>query len=234
MRAYLWGVVRNIILMKFENGVYFITGIDTDIGKTICTGVLARHALAQGQAVITQKLIQTGCQGSSDDLEKHRAMMGLTADERFLEDKQGLTAPAIYAYPASPHLAAKLENKSIDLSTLDKSTQTLAERYDVVLVEGAGGLMVPLSEDLLCIDYLATRAYPCILVTSGRLGSINHTLLSLFALKQYGIALHTLVFNGHDGSNDVMVAAETRHYLKNKLQEYFPEANWYEVDSVSS
>lgn len=219
--------------MKFEKGVYFISGIDTDIGKTICTGVLARMAQEQGQSVITQKLIQTGCQGYSEDLEKHRELMGLAADERFLEDQQGLTAPAIYTYPASPHLATKLEGKSINVDKINKSTQVLAERYDVVLVEGAGGLMVPLREDLLSIDYMANHGYPCILVTSGRLGSINHTLLSLFALKQFAIPLYALVFNAHDDSKDPIVAAETKQYLKNQLQAHFPDAYYAEVATLN-
>lgn len=217
--------------MKLEKGIYFVSGIDTDIGKTICTGVLARYAMEQGQAVITQKLIQTGCQAYSDDIEKHRELMGLTADERFLEDLQGLTAPVIFAYPASPHLATKLENKALDIEKIDTATQTLADRYDVVLVEGAGGLMVPLTDDLLCIDYLAARAYPCILVTSGRLGSINHTLLSLFALKQYNIPLHSLLFNTHDDAKDSLIAADTKLYLKKYLEVHFPKAHFFEVSS---
>jgi cobyric acid synthase len=65
----------------------------------------------------------------------------------------------------------------------DTATQELAAQYEIVLVEGAGGLMVPLTENLLTIDYIQQQAYPVILVTSGRLGSINHTLLSFAALK---------------------------------------------------
>lgn len=220
--------------MKLDKGIYFISGIDTDIGKTVCTGVLAREVMAQGQTVITQKLIQTGCQFFSEDIEKHRELMGLEAAERFLEDLQGLTAPAIYAYPASPHLATKLENKTIDLEKIEKATITLAERYDVVLVEGAGGLMVPLSEQVLCIDYLAAKGYPCVLVTSGRLGSINHTLLSLYALKQHKVPLHSLVFNAHDDSKDPLIAIDTREYLQKYLQEHFPEAQFFDVQSLNS
>lgn len=220
--------------MEFKKGIYFISGIDTDIGKTMCTGVLARELMSQGRSVITQKLVQTGCHECSEDIEKHRQLMGLKADERFAEDQQGLTAPMIYAYPASPHLAAKLENKVMDLSVIDAATQRLAERYEVVLLEGAGGLMVPLSEQTLCIDYLAAKSYPCVLVTSGRLGSINHTLLSLHSLRQYQIPLHSLVFNAHDDAKDPLIAEDSRHYLQKYLARHFPEAQFYEVPSLNS
>ncbi|MDO5666745.1 MAG: dethiobiotin synthase [Alcaligenaceae bacterium] len=220
--------------MKLEKGIYFISGIDTDIGKTVCTGMLAQQQMALGQTVITQKLIQTGGQGFSEDIEKHRELMGLQQGERFLEDLQGLTAPAIYAYPASPHLASKLENKVIDLDRIDAASRILAQRYEVVLIEGAGGLMVPLSEEVLCIDYLATRGYPCILVTSGRLGSINHTLLSLHALQQYKVPVYSLLFNAHDDSQDPLIAVETRQFLQRYLQKHFPTAQFFEVASLNS
>lgn len=71
----------------------------------------------------------------------------------------------------------------------------MAERFEIVLLEGAGGLMVPLTTSLLTIDYVAQHQFPVILVTSGRLGSINHTLLSLEALKSRGLKLKALVYN---------------------------------------
>lgn len=215
--------------MKLEKGIYFISGIDTDIGKTVGTGILARELMAQGRAVITQKMVQTGCEFLSEDIEEHRRWMGLAEDERFLEDKEGLTAPQIFAYPASPHLATKLENKSLDLALIEQATQVLAERYEVVLLEGAGGLMVPLTEELLCIDYVATKGYPSILVTSGRLGSINHTLLSLHALRQYQITLHGLIYNAHHDSEDSLIAMDTQRYLQDYLQKHFPAAQFYVV-----
>lgn len=218
-------------VMKLDKGIYFVSGIDTDIGKTICTGVLARLAMEQGHSVITQKLVQTGSTEHSEDVERHRELMGLASDERFLEDIEGLTAPAIFAYPASPHLSARLENKIIEFDEINAATETLAERYDVVLIEGAGGLMVPLGEEVLTIDYLNARSYPCVLVTSGRLGSINHTLLSLYALRQHNIPLHSLVFNAHDDSHDPLIANDTREFLKKYLERHFPKAQFVEVDS---
>lgn len=220
--------------MELDKGVYYISGIDTDIGKTVCTGVLAREAMQRGQAVITQKLIQTGCDDVAEDVERHRELMGLAPDERFLEDQLGLTSPAVYAYPASPHLAAKLENRPVDLDRMRAATKQLAKRYDIVLVEGAGGLMVPLTEEVLFVEYLAATKAPCILVTSGRLGSINHTLLSLQALKHYDIPLYALVFNGYTKSEDSIIEADTRSYLQHALRNYYPTAHWYEIDAVKA
>ena len=207
-------------------GVYFVSGIDTDIGKTVATGMLAKQLLQQGKSVITQKPVQTGCQNIADDIAVHRKIMGIPMQEA---DKQGLTMPEIFSYPASPHLAARLDGRALDLHKIRTATQQLAAQYEIVLVEGAGGLMVPLTEDLLTIDYIQQQAYPVILVTSGRLGSINHTLLSFAALKQYGIRLHSLIFNHIHDSKDETVAGDTLEYLKGRLKDEFPEAQWQEL-----
>lgn len=207
-------------------GVYFVSGIDTDIGKTVATGVLAKQLLQQGKSVITQKPVQTGCQNIADDIAVHRKIMGIPMQEA---DKQRLTMPEIFSYPASPHLAARLDGRTLDLDKIRAATQQLAAQYEIVLVEGAGGLMVPLTENLLTIDYIQQQAYPVILVSSGRLGSINHTLLSFSALKQYGIQLHSLIFNHIHDSKDETIACDTLEYLKGRLKDEFPEAKWQEL-----
>ena len=204
----------------------FVSGIDTEIGKTVVTGWLARQWIEQGREVITQKLVQTGCVGASDDILLHRRLMGCGL---FDEDRDGTTMPALYAYPASPHLAARLEGRTLDLDALAGATARLRARYGTVLVEGAGGLMVPLTEQLLTIDYVARQGWPVILVTSGRLGSINHTLLSLEAIAARGIALHGIAWNSRDDGSDEVIAAESRRYIRQWMQARFPQARWYDV-----
>ena len=88
-----------------------------------------------------------------------------------------------------------LDNRPIDFGKIKRATEELSERYDFVLLEGAGGLMVPLTTELLTIDYIAQENYPLIFVTSGKLGSINHTLLSLEAIQKHGIVLDTVLYN---------------------------------------
>lgn len=172
--------------------IYFVSGIDTDAGKTVAVGLMARYLMKEGVRVITAKLVQTGNDGFSEDLLKHRAMMGVAS---FEEDKDGLTAPQIFKFPSSPHLSAKLEDRVVDVHKIRAAMRLLAERYEVVLVEGAGGLAVPLTEELLTIDLVAQEQWPVILVTSGKLGSLNHTILSLEAAARRHILLAGIVYN---------------------------------------
>ena len=159
-----------------KENVFFVSGIDTNVGKSYAAGYLAKVWNEQGRRTITQKFIQTGNVDISEDIELHRRIMGTGL---LPEDKEGLTMPEIFSYPCSPHLAAEIDRRPIDFEKIERATAALSERYDAVLLEGAGGLMVPLTRDLLTIDYVAEKQYPLVFVTSGRLGSINHTLLSL-------------------------------------------------------
>ena len=198
--------------------VIFITGIDTDAGKTYATAALARRLMDEGRSVVTQKFIQTGCVGSSEDIEAHRR---LTGTDPLPEDAEGLTAPVIFSYPASAQLAARLDGREIDLDLIDKATDQLARRYDTVLIEGAGGLMVPITDDFLTIDYIATRRLPAVLVTNGRLGSINHTLLSLEALISRGIPVREIIYTTHF-DKDATIAADTRGFIARYLARHLP------------
>lgn len=209
--------------------VYFISGIDTGIGKTYATGCLAKLWNAQGKKTITQKLIQTGNVDISEDIEQHREIMGIGW---FPEDESKLTMPEIFTYPASPHLATKIDGREIDFQKIENATEQLAEKYEVVLLEGAGGLMVPLTTDLLIIDYVAEKKYPVILVTSGRLGSINHTILSLEAIKSRGLELYAVAYNLKDESQDELISKDTAEYLKAYLAKHFPNSLWMDIPVI--
>ena len=145
-----------------------VGGIDTDAGKSVVTGLLARHLLDQGKAVTTLKLVQTGCTGMAEDIVQHRRLMGQALTDW---DRDGTTCPYVFPFPASPLLAARMAGAVIDTAVLDRSIETLRQRHEWLLVEAAGGLLVPLQEHLLLLDYLAAKQLPLILVTSPRLGS---------------------------------------------------------------
>ena len=214
--------------METQN-IYFISGIDTDAGKSYCTAWYARRLAQSGQRVITQKFIQTGNTGHSEDIDLHRRLMG-TGD--LPEDREGLSMPEIFSYPCSPHLAARIDRRPIDFDKIERATRELARRYDTVLVEGAGGLMVPLTDEYLTIDYIAQKQYPLLFVTSGKLGSINHTLLSLEAIKHRGIRLHTVLYNLYPTVEDKTIQEDTMHYIREYLAKHFPETRFEVVPEM--
>lgn len=193
--------------------VYFVSGIDTGVGKTVATGLMARWLAASGHDVTTVKLAQTGNTGFSEDVVEHRRICG---GIRLPEDDEGLTAPQIFRFPSSPLLAASIEGKSVDLDAIRRAVALCAERREIVLAEGAGGLAVPLTEDVLSIDLAASCGWTLVLVSCGRLGSINHTLLSLEAAKARGMKVSGVVWNwceGADPTIDADAQATTRRYL---------------------
>ncbi len=195
--------------------IVFITAIDTGVGKTVVTGLMARYLAMRGKHVITQKLVQTGCRGVSEDIAVHRELMGI---EWTADDEQGLTCPYVLDYPASPHLAAAVQAVRIDPNVLREATDTLAARYEHVLIEGVGGIEVPLTETMTTLDYVAERAYPLVVVSSPRLGSINHTLLTLRAARMRGLDVLGIVYNRHD-QQDRNIAEDSHRVFERALRE---------------
>ena len=217
--------------------VLFVSGIDTDIGKTYATGLLAKALMQQGLNVITQKLVQTGVSinpddgemNIADDIVTHRQLMDIPLQPC---DLDFTTCAYRYKKPASPHLATKLSGEILDPDMITNATKRLQLHYDAVLLEGAGGLLVPITENLLILDYIAEQGYPVILVTSGRLGSINHTLLSLEAIKSRGLIVHSVIYNHiHDDAEqtDTEIANSTIEFLRKYLDNHYPEAHWLQI-----
>ncbi len=211
--------------MKTKYPIYFISGIDTDIGKTVVTGLLAKYLLHKKVKVITQKPIESGTKNISSDIIKHREIsrQSLTAF-----DKDGTTCSYLFSYPSSPHLAAELDDCKIDTAKILKDTHQLSVHFDCVLIEGAGGLYVPLTRQILTIDYIKTNNYPLILVTSDRLGSINHTLMSLELCRANKINIVGLIYNKSEKS-DNFISNDTILVFKDYLKTNFPATAFIEV-----
>lgn len=200
--------------MGLWNGkVFFVSGIDTGIGKTMVTGLAARCLAADGSDIVTVKMVQTGNEGFSEDIEMHRKICG---GVRLREDDEGLTAPQIFRFPSSPALAASLEGRRVDFEAIRRAVSGCASRREIVLVEGAGGLAVPLSEDVLSVDFAASCGWPLVLVACGRLGSINHTILSLEMAKSRGMDVAGVVWNWCEGV-DPEIDADAKNTVKRHL-----------------
>ena len=190
----------------------FITATDTDAGKTIVTAGLLRCLRQRGMAAVAYKPIQSGCDVDADgnrtapDVDVYHRAMSDFPDARAV-------APATYLLTdaCSPHLAAANENKTLSLDVIAETVARLEQTYDVVLVEGAGGLCVPINDagDTM-IDLCQRLGFAPLLVVPNRLGAINHTLLSFDALSHRGIKPLGFVANPLATPNDELARQVAR------------------------
>lgn len=212
----LFAFYERIYVIVMKNTTIVVCGIDTGVGKSVVTGLLAGFLLAGGHTVITQKPVQTGCSGKPEDIVLHRRLMGIGWNDL---DQQNLTCSYCFPFPASPHLAAALAGSSIEPEVIRRASQTLASDHEYLLVEGAGGLLVPLNEEVVQLDYFQQCGYPMVLVTSPRLGSINHTLLALEALRSRDMHLLGLVYNLH-GTNPKEIVQDSLQVFRKAMTGY--------------
>lgn len=170
---------------------FFITGTGTDIGKTFVTAALCWQLRSKDVCVQALKPVVSGYRQTDDsDVSVLLAAQGL---EETREQVQQIT-PWRFAAPLSPDIAAAREGKMISLNALDAFCRK-ARDVDVLLVEGAGGVMTPLGAGLTMLDWMERLNWPVIMVGGTYLGSISHTLTGCMALRARGIGLHAMVIN---------------------------------------
>lgn len=185
------------------NGL-FVAGTDTGVGKTIVSGCLAKYLSDRGYNVITQKWIQTGCSSIfSSDIKLHLKFMGRSISG--IKEHLPYIAPYIFNPACSPHLACRIENKKINLNKIKKSFKLLSTKFDFVIVEGVGGVLVPFDRKNLVIDIAKDLDLPVLVVVENRLGAINHTLLTVEALASRKINIIGLVFNNIKEKNKLIL-----------------------------
>jgi len=197
----------------------FISGIDTDCGKTYITGLLAYHMRKSGINCITSKLVQTGCTGIADDIIEHRRIMEI---DLLAEDENKLTCPFVYSFPASPHLSAEIDQRPFELEKVNEAFISLQQNYELILTEGAGGIAVPLTKEILSTVYVKENHLPLVLVSSSKLGSINHTLLSIDYCMNNNIELKTVVYSQFP-DDDQQIANSSFEVLKEFLARNYSE-----------
>jgi len=171
----------------------FITGTDTGVGKSVVSGLLGRYLLDRGYRVITQKWIETGTRGFSKDIGLHLRLMRRKISD--IKEYLPYVSPYAFRFASSPHLATALEKKRIDTNKIKKSFRVLEKLFDFVIVEGVGGALVPLNKKKLVIDIAKELSLPVLIVVGNRLGAINHTLLTIEAVKKRGMKIEGIIFN---------------------------------------
>lgn len=190
----------------------FVTGTDTEVGKTVLTGLLGRYISENGYNVITQKWIQTGSAGFPGDIDTHLKLMKLTRAD--IKDCMPSVCPYVFEYPSSPHLAARLERRRISAAKIKSSFGALSKQFDCVIVEGIGGALVPFDAENLVIDIAAELNLPVLLVAGNKLGAINHTLLTVEALRARKMNIAGIVFNTSSGGEDGIIAEDNPRIIK--------------------
>jgi dethiobiotin synthetase len=160
---------------------------------------------SKGVNVITQKWVQTGID-QADDIKDHMLKLLPAWDQ--VQDIDTLRTPYRLKYPASPHFAAALEGVPIDIKVIEESHALLCKHFDLVLVEGSGGVLVPLTEKILFADLAARLRMAVIIVVLNKLGCINHALLSIEALRVRGIPILGLIFNRMSKNGDEKILRE--------------------------
>jgi len=182
----------------------FVAGTDTNVGKTHVCGLLLDFLRKNGSDAGYQKWAATGPEFPPADLETCLRMANLPLDpERF-------SSQVVYhfALPASPHLAAEQEGKVIDPALIRVRYQEMLACHDLLIVEGVGGLLVPLNRELLLVDLLGELRIPTLVVAKSGLGTINHTLLTLEALCHRDIPVLGVVFSDAVAEKDELLVAD--------------------------
>lgn len=172
---------------------FFVAGTDTGIGKTVVTALLADYFTKKGFSVVTQKWVQTGALDCSGDVFSHHLAMGRSG--AYSKEYISLVEPYSFSLPASPHLAATVEGAVISSDTIREKFMYLRDSFDLTIVEGTGGLLVPINKNELMVDIVMSLGIEVILVVGNRLGAINQALLSAEALEARKIKVMGMIFN---------------------------------------
>ena len=175
-----------------------VTGTDTGVGKTRICGFLAGYLHRHGVRVVTQKWVQTGCAEQAEDLLAQQELGAFDADPALAAWRN----PYCFPLPASPHLAAEEAGREIESARITVAYRELAARHELVIVEGAGGLLVPLRRHLLLADLAGELGLSALLVVRNGLGCVNHALLTIEALRQRNMPLLGVIFNRITGEGD--------------------------------
>jgi len=173
----------------------FVTGTDTDVGKTVIVACLASALMRAGKKVAVYKPIQCG------DLLKGNIKspdLALVKELTNISD-QDLVNDFSFQLAASPHLAAEQDKSKVDIQTIKDHTKSLLNAYDIVLIEGAGGLIVPLTRTYTVLNLIDDLSIPVLIVSRASLGTINHTSLTVKALKSHNIPIIGIILNYFEG-----------------------------------
>ncbi|MBI5722836.1 MAG: dethiobiotin synthase [Planctomycetes bacterium] len=199
----------------------FITGTDTEVGKTLVAGAVARSLRRGGLKVEVFKPAATGCKKQRGELVSQDAeFLAACADSRRMLSE---IVPARYRAALAPNVAAARESRPIDLELIFREYSRLAgpvaagdpsSTPDVVVVEGVGGLLCPISDDFWVIHFARMARLPVVIVARPGLGTINHTLLTIHAARSAGLEVAGVVINRYQVEPAAARSADPTPYIR--------------------
>lgn len=166
----------------------FITGTDTGVGKTFVTALIAENLIGKGMDVGVMKPISAGPAAENDAIYLKKRLK--------LKDPLELINPIRLKCPLAPYVAAIAESRKLNTGIIFNAYKKLEKRHDLILVEGIGGVLVPITKDYFVADLIKDLGLPTIIVARAGLGTINHTLLTIEALKKRKVKVLGVVLNG--------------------------------------
>lgn len=202
----------------------FVTGANTDVGKTYVAALLAQDLFRRGYRVGVYKPVASGCQRTLDGYASRDADMLWEAAGR---PGQGVkVCPQRFLAPLAPHLAARLEGAVVDRELLRQGVEYWRERSDVVIVEGAGGLLSPHSDEDDAADLARDFGYPLIVVTRNQLGVLNHARMTIECARSRGLSVVAGILNEVDPPGDGDVSRDSN---LGELRRLCPDVPWFQL-----
>lgn len=176
----------------------FVTGTDTGVGKTLIAGAIAQLFVKSEKKVGVFKPVASGCRKTREGLISEDAeFLAYCANSEF---PLSVINPVTFETPAAPILCEQVEGRKVDFEQIASTYKYICENSDVIIVEGIGGIRVPISKEIDVLDLAKAFALPVIIVARPDLGTINHTLLTIDAVRDTGLRLAGIVINGYDES----------------------------------
>ncbi|MCD6287592.1 MAG: dethiobiotin synthase [Candidatus Hydrogenedentes bacterium] len=191
----------------------FVTGTDTEVGKTVISAALAAVLRERNVGVGVMKPVVTGCREENGKLVG--ADTACLAAAACVTDPIETISPFSYAPPVAPTVAAEMAGEPISLNSIMLTYQSLCDTYEVMVVEGVGGIMVPIADETTVIDMVQAMDLPVVVVARPGLGTINHTLLTVHAAESAGLHVVAVVLNRYSpGPEDLVVRNNPREIAR--------------------
>lgn len=174
----------------------FITATDTGVGKTLVSGAIANILTQKGKKIGVFKPVATGCKKIKGKfISEDAEFLAACIDNKIPTD---IITSVKYKIPASPLACEMAESKKVDFEKILATYKQICRSTDFVIVEGIGGVKVPITRNFDVLDFAKALKLPIVLVARAKLGTINHTLLSIDAIRQKGLSLAGIIINGYD------------------------------------